>query len=359
MSAELPTTGPLPPWQEPVRGEYADPRTFALSGIEQLRANFATGRLPPLGHLTGLRLVEVGVGSATFELPLSRWLCAPQGAISIGPMAFAADAALACAIQTGLPPATPFTTSELSLRVLAPAPVDGLLVARGHLVHARRTISLSDVSITDAHGRLIAHGSSLCFMQPALSELPEAPPAPEPIPERDDETPDPYLRPPEGAILPQATWDEMSGLEVLQALIAGELPLPPIARLTGLRVTGATEGRATFVLPASEWLCAPPQGRVQGGAVALIADAALADAIHTMLPAGTSLAPVDLKVNYLRPAASDGRDLVAVGTVVQAGRRIAVASAEVRNADDKLVAVATGSAVLLRGRPAALAAVED
>jgi acyl-coenzyme A thioesterase PaaI-like protein len=36
------------------------------------------------------------------------------------------------------------------------------------------------------------------------------------------------------------------------------------------------------------------------------------------------------------------------------GRRTAVATSEVRDADDRLIALATGSAMLLPGRPAAL-----
>jgi uncharacterized protein (TIGR00369 family) len=154
-------------------------------------------------------------------------------------------------------------------------------------------------------------------------------------------------------------WDRTSGLEVLRARITDELPEPPIKRLTGLRPTAAAEGAATFTLPATEWLCAPPRGRVQGGVVALLADAALSAAIGTILPAGTAFAPVDLKVNYLRPLASDGREATARGTVLHSGRRLAVASAEVRNADDKPVALATGSAMILPGRAAALASVED
>jgi uncharacterized protein (TIGR00369 family) len=93
--------------------------------------------------------------------------------------------------------------------------------------------------------------------------------------------------------------------------------------------------------------------------VALLAEAGLSGAIQTTLPAGTALAPVDLKVNYLRPLAADGRRALARGRVVHSGRRIAVASAEVLDADGKPVAVATGSAMLLPGRPASLAAQAD
>ncbi len=345
------------PWQEPVRGGYFGASALTLSGLEQLRA-IVDGRVPrpPISHLTGSLLVDAGIGTAVFKQVLTEWLYAPQGAISIGPLAMVADAALGCAVQTGLPAGTPFTTSELSLRLLAPARAGGLAVARGRLIHLRRTLALSEVFITDAEGRLLAHGSSLCVVLPAL-DAGVAEFVPEPV--REYDTPDPYLRPVQGGVIPQDVWDRLSGLEVLQEQLSGNLPPPPIERLTGLRATAAASGEATFALPAHEGLCAPVPGRLQGGAVALLAETALSTAIETTLPAGTALAPVDLKVNYLRPAVADGRELTAVGRVSHSGRRIAVAESEVRDADGKLVALATGSAMLLPGRPASIASAES
>jgi uncharacterized protein (TIGR00369 family) len=90
-----------------------------------------------------------------------------------------------------------------------------------------------------------------------------------------------------------------------------------------------------------------------------LAETALGAAIQTTLPAKTAVAPIDLKVNYLRPLGSDGREATARGTVVHAGRRIAVAHAEVHDADGKHVALATGSAMILPGRAASLASLED
>jgi uncharacterized protein (TIGR00369 family) len=275
-------------------------------------------------------------------------------------------------VLSNLPPETPFTTSELSLRVLAPARVGASVRADGRLIQGRRTLALSEVSITDERGLLIAHGSSLCFVLPSGAPAPEPkaedqaePPDPvePPVPAQtpgpattNPETPDPWERPPQGATIPQEVWDSSSGLEILEAQLRGELPAPPIHHLTGLTLTAASESGVTFEMPASPWLCAPARGRVQGGAVALLAEAALSGAIQATLPAGTALAPVDLKVNYLRPLAADGRWAVARGRVVHAGRRIAVASSEVLDADRKPVAVATGSAMVLPGRPASLGA---
>jgi uncharacterized protein (TIGR00369 family) len=273
--------------------------------------------------------------------------------------AIVADAALGCAVQSGVPAATPFTTSELWLRMLAPAQPGGSVIARGELLHARRRIALSQVSLTDAHGRLLAHGSSLCFVLKQLSPLPEPPGQLEPPEPPTYESPDPWARAPQGDVVSQEVWDRLSGIDVMRARLAGEQPGSPIGQLTGLRLTAVNDGEATFVMPASEWLTAPPRGRVQGGAIALLAETALSAAVQTTLPARAALAPIDLKVNFLRPLASDGREATARGVVMHAGRRIAVANAEVRDAEGKQIALATGSAMILPDRTASLASVED
>jgi uncharacterized protein (TIGR00369 family) len=55
-------------------------------------------------------------------------------------------------------------------------------------------------------------------------------------------------------------------------------------------------------------------------------------------------------VNFLRPIAADGRDVVARARVVHRGRSLAVATTEVSNADGKIVATASSSWIILSGR---------
>jgi uncharacterized protein (TIGR00369 family) len=155
-----------------------------------------------------------------------------------------------------------------------------------------------------------------------------------------------------GEVLTQKIWDHTDGLGVLQSLIAGDLPAPPIAHFCGIAPVDAETGTATWKMPASEWLCAPVQGRLYGGAIAMLAGTAIDGAVQTTLPAGTAFGPVDLKVYFLRPVAPDGRDLVARGTVIHRGRSMAIGISDVFDGDGKKVAVATGSAVILPGRPA-------
>jgi len=162
-------------------------------------------------------------------------------------------------------------------------------------------------------------------------------------------TPDPYLRPVVGEPVSQDDWNRMTGLEVLRLCIDGSA-LPPIYHLTGLHPTDAEEGTCTFVLPASPWL-ASPAPVLYGGAIAMLADGALSCAVMTITPAGSSFAPLDLKVNYLRPVLPDGGLLTARATLVHRGRSMAVATAEITNEDGKRVALASSSTMLLPGRP--------
>jgi uncharacterized protein (TIGR00369 family) len=237
------------------------------------------------------------------------------------------------------------------MTALRPVGADsGTLVARGRLIHAGRSLGLSEVVIEDGQGALIAHGTSRCFIFPSLAEPPDTPPDLEPVAEPSYPSPDPYLRPVSGGIVAQEAWDRLSGLALMRAFVSGEGAPPPIYCLTGLHPVEAAEGACTFVLPATEWLCSPT-GRMEGGAIAMLAETALIGAVQTTVEAGTSFAPFDLKVNFLRPVKPDGRDLTARGTVVHRGKTLAVASSEIVNADGKSVAVASGTSMILPGRP--------
>jgi uncharacterized protein (TIGR00369 family) len=275
---------------------------------------------PPLSRLTGMQLTEFAAGMATFTLPLSPWLADADGTVPLGPLTIPADAAMACAIIAGLPAGTGLTTAELGLRQVRPVRPGGMIIARGRMLDAGPPAALADVTVTDEAGRLIAQGDSVCVTLPAQA----APDAADATSLASDEGgPDPWER----------------------ALTAADAAAPPLSRLTGLRLTAASRGEATVVLPATTWLCAPPPGRVQGGAVAMLADAAMTAAIRTAEPSGGQFVPVELKLNYLRPLASDGREARAHGRLIHAGRRIAVAGAEVADADGRVIAVATASAV--------------
>lgn len=351
-------------WREPVRGGYPHPGMLALPGRERLSIWLrSASALPPLTRLTGARPIAVGDGTADAEMPTTDWLLNSAGLIGGGTLAILADIALGCAVETKLPAATPYTTAELSLTFLRPARPGATLGAHGQAIHVGRSVGLSEAFLIDPRGEsLIGHGTSRLAILPRLDDVPERReeepdrPAAE-TPDRDPpsaDTPDPYLRPaPADAVLAQGVWDELPGREVLARQIAGDLPPPPIHGLCGLSLAEAGDGEATMRIPATEWLNSPT-GRLQGGAIAMLADAALASAALTTAEAGTAIAGLDLKVNYLRPVPADGRDLTARAEVAHSGRSLAISRTRVDNAEGKPVALATGTAMYLPGRPARL-----
>lgn len=334
-------------WEEAVRGGFADGSLFGLPGREQLAAGIKRGGpAPPISHLTGMTFDEVGDGTATFSMPVSEWLLSGPGVVQGGVIAMVADAALGCAIYAVLPPATPYTTAEISLTFLRPVTLQsGRVVCHGTLIHAGKSVALSQVEITDAQGLLLGHGTSRCHVFPQISPIPDPPEELTPFPQPKYATPDPWQRPAEGEVLDPDKVHDMSGLEIAHAWIKEELPAPPICHLTGMRVVEVEEGRSVCAMPATAWLTSPT-GLLQGGAITLVAETALLFAIQSTVPAGGKYALVDLKANFLRPVPPDGGELIAKGKVVHRGKSLAIADAEVVNAEGKPVMLATGSAAL-------------
>jgi uncharacterized protein (TIGR00369 family) len=237
------------------------------------------------------------------------------------------------------------------MNFLEPAgPSSERLVAKGTVIDVGRRQGLSEARVEDAGGRLLAHATSRCVLQPLPFVPPEQPVEWPPLETRAYETPDPYLRPVEGELMPQAVWDETSGLDLVQLWQKGERAASPNCSLLGLRFVDVAEGSVTLAMPASLWFCTA-FGTFYGGVLSALADAAINTAVTTTLPPGTSFGTLDLKVNFLRPAAPDGRDLLARATVEQRGRTIAVSTARIDDADGKRVAMATGSAMISEGRP--------
>jgi uncharacterized protein (TIGR00369 family) len=135
---------------------------------------------------------------------------------------------------------------------------------------------------------------------------------------------------------------QRSGLETMRAIRDGELPPPPIARLMRFDIRELEEGRVVFGCTLDESVY-NPLGVVHGGLVCTLLDTVVGCAVHTTLPAGFGYTSIELKVNYLRAVRVHSGPLVAVGTVVKPGRRVAFAEGQVLDAAGGLVATASGS----------------
>ena len=68
--------------------------------------------------------------------------------------------------------------------------------------------------------------------------------------------------------------------------------------------------------------------------------------MHSTLAVGESYTSLDLTVKFLRPVTVDSGLLTCEGTVIQRGRRTALAQAQLTDAAGRLVAHATSSCMI-------------
>jgi len=350
-------------WQEPAKGGYPDRSFLGLPGIERMGAG-RRGLIPysPMGYLTELELTEASLGHSTFSMPASPWFANSSGLISAGMLAVIGDAALGSVVHSSVEAGQGMTTAELSmsfLRPVVPKP-EAAMTGSGQLIHRGRTIGISEAFLFDYDDQLISHGTTRCTIFPPVDPIPSPPDLDGPPHENEppgDSPEDPLRRPLEGEVLQQEEFERRGGLEMLRAIAAGELPRPPIHHLTGMRLTEADEGQTVTVLPCSKWL-STSAGTIQGGFTAMLAESAMTSAAFSTAGSDTAVAPLDFKVNYLRPVFPDGNDLTARARILHRGRTLVIAATEITNAEGKQVALATGSSMYLPGRPANLLGVE-
>ncbi|MEO7000941.1 MAG: PaaI family thioesterase [Ktedonobacterales bacterium] len=149
-------------WQDPLVGWELGRR---LSGIEYLRA-IRRGDLPhgPIMLLLGFHFTEVDEGRVVFTLEPGEHLYNPIGVVHGGAAATLLDSAMACAIQTLAPAGVGYTTLELKVNYVRPLlTTTGPVRAEGKVIHAGKRIATAEGRVTDASGKLYAHGTTTCM----------------------------------------------------------------------------------------------------------------------------------------------------------------------------------------------------
>lgn len=118
----------------------------------------------------------------------------------------------------------------------------------------------------------------------------------------------------------------------------------PISRLVGFRVEPGQAGEAVV------WIdCSPshhnPMGRVHGGLLAGLADAAMGIAFGRTLVDGEDFATIEMKINFIRPV-REGR-VTASAKVLQRGLRIGFVECQLANDRGKLIGTATSTCTVV------------
>lgn len=140
-----------------------------------------------------------------------------------------------------------------------------------------------------------------------------------------------------------------SGLDLMQAMLRGELPFPPIASTLDFTLVAVGDGMATFQgTPMTRHL--NPMGTVHGGWFATLLDSALGCAVHTKMPPGRAYTTAELGVNLVRALTPKVQRVRAIGQVIHAGRQLATAEARLVGADGTLYAHATTTCLVFEAR---------
>jgi uncharacterized protein (TIGR00369 family) len=137
-----------------------------------------------------------------------------------------------------------------------------------------------------------------------------------------------------------------AGIDVLRAMIAGELPPPPVAMMMGFEAVEFDVGRAVFALTPGETHY-NPLGTVHGGVIATLLDSAAGCAVHSTLPHGSGYTTVDLHTTFLRPVTAASGRVTAEGSVLSRGSRTALAEARLTDERGRLLAHATSTCLVL------------
>ena len=141
----------------------------------------------------------------------------------------------------------------------------------------------------------------------------------------------------------------MTGLEIMQAMLRGDIPYAAIAKTLDFTVLSVSPGVAVFQgTPLPQHL--NPLGSVHGGWVATLLDSALGCSVHTMMPPGRSYTTAELSVNYVKAVTPKIPRVRAEGKVIHCGRQLATAEARLFGPDGKLYAHATTTCLVFEAR---------
>lgn len=138
-------------------------------------------------------------------------------------------------------------------------------------------------------------------------------------------------------------------LEMIERMVRGELPMPPVAKLVGFSLSAVRVGEAVVEFEAGAEH-ANPMGTLHGGILCDIADAAMGIAYASTLEEHESFTTLELKINFLKPVWK--AKLQASARVVKRGRTVGLVECDVTDEQNELVARVSSTCLTLRGEQA-------
>src|SRR3984885_12205585 len=140
---------------------------------------------------------------------------------------------------------------------------------------------------------------------------------------------------------------EMSGLEFVQGLVDGTLPLNTMAETLGYDVTEAVSGRVVITAePNGAHL--NPAGTVHGGFAATLLDTCMGLAVQSTLEKGIGQTTLEFKISLVRPITPETGLIRAEGVVLSSGRRVGTAEGRLTDSKGRLLAHGTTTCLIFQ-----------
>jgi uncharacterized protein (TIGR00369 family) len=136
-----------------------------------------------------------------------------------------------------------------------------------------------------------------------------------------------------------------SGLEFVQGLVDGTLPLNTMAQTLGYDIVEVTKGRVVAAAEPREGH-RNPAGTVHGGLAATLLDSCMGLAVHSMLDKGFAQTTLEFKISLVRPITPQTGLVRAEGKVISCGRRVGTAEGRLTDKDGRLLAHGTTTCLI-------------
>lgn len=146
-------------------------------------------------------------------------------------------------------------------------------------------------------------------------------------------------------LIPPAQLAELSGMEVLEGMLAGRYPMPPIQQDGSFTIAEVAPGRAVFTgTPQARFY--NPISTVHAGWTTTVLDSAMACAVWSTVEKGFGFTTMEFKVSLLRPITVETGPLRAEANLMSRGKRAATAEARMTDAAGRLLAHATTTCII-------------
>jgi uncharacterized protein (TIGR00369 family) len=145
-------------------GVVDDDQRQAMSGLEFVQG-LVNGTLNPMAETLGYDIVEVSKGRVVAAAEPQARHRNPFGTVHGGLAATLLDSCMGLAVLSMLDKGLAQTTLEFKISLVRPiTPQTGLVKAEGKVINCGRRVGTAEGKLTDKDGRILAHGTTTCFI---------------------------------------------------------------------------------------------------------------------------------------------------------------------------------------------------